>query len=66
MNIIFVITSQMLNISLFGIIFEKSSIFRKNCFGGAFDDFLGKGGVLPQKLTQHFFSQIIGTEYFII
>ncbi len=33
----------------------------KNCFGGTFDDFLGKGGVLPQKLTLLF----LGWEYFI-
>ncbi len=30
----------------------------KNCFEGSFDYLLGKEGILPQKLTQPFLSQI--------
>ncbi len=39
----------------YSTIFLKKAVFSektaKNCFGGAFDNFLGKGGVLHQKLT---------------
>ncbi len=41
--------------SLFNNFFKKKTAFSekttKNCFGGAFDNFLGKEGVLRQKLT---------------
>ncbi len=53
MNITFYITNYRLNTFLFNNFFEKSSIFRGNHgkpFLGTFDQFLGKGGVLPQKV----------------
>ncbi len=38
--------------------FRKKAVFSektmKNRFGDAFHNFLGKGGILRQKLTQHF------------
>ncbi len=61
MNITFFIAKLDVKYFLSDNFFEKSSIFEKiekNCFRSTFDDFLGKGGVSPQKLTQHFLSQI--------
>ncbi len=56
MNITFFIRNLMLNIFLFHNFFEKkTSIFRENhekLFWGTFDHFLGKGGVLSQKLRK--------------
>ncbi len=50
MNIDFFIKNLMLNIFLFNNFFEKKATFSekpaKNCFGGAFDNFLGKECVL--------------------
>ncbi len=43
---------------LFNNFFEKNCIFRenrKNCFGGTFDNFLGKEGVLRRKLANFFY-----------
>ncbi len=54
MNIAFFIRSLMLNIFLFNNFFEKAVFSEKtvkNCRGGAFDNFLGKEGVLRRKLT---------------
>ncbi len=47
MNIAFFIRNLMLNIKT-AVFSEKTA---KNCFGGAFDKFLGKEGVLCRKLT---------------
>ncbi len=42
-------------IFFYSTIFSKKAVFSektaKNCFGGAFDNFLGKEGILRQKLT---------------
>ncbi len=54
MNIAFFIRNLTLNIFLFDNFFKKavfSDKTAKNCFGSAFDNFLGKEGVLRQKLT---------------
>ncbi len=54
MNIAFFIRNFLLNIFLFDNFSEKavfSEKTAKNCFGGAFDNFLGKEGVLRRKLT---------------
>ncbi len=61
MNITFFIRNLMLNISLFDNFFEKSCIFRENRkkrFGGAFENFLGKEGVLQPKINITFLSQM--------
>ncbi len=54
MNIAFFIRNLLLNIFLLDNFFEKKTIFSKKtakkCFDGAFDNFLGKEGVLRQKL----------------
>ncbi len=52
----------MLNISLFHNFFEKK---RKTVLEAHLTSFLGKGAVLPQRLT-YFFYHKWGTEYFII
>ncbi len=48
--------------TFYPIIFLKKPVFSektvKNCFGCTFDDFVGEGGVLLQKLIQHLLSQI--------
>ncbi len=55
MNTAFLIKNLMLKIFLLNNFFKKRAVFSektaKNCFGGAFDNFLGKEGVLRQKLT---------------
>ncbi len=42
--------------------FKKRTVFSektvKNCFGGTFDHFVGKGGVLPQKLIYLFYHKL--------
>ncbi len=43
--------------------FSKETV--KNWFGGTFNYFLGKGGVLPQKLTWPFLSQIRWIFYYL-
>ncbi len=51
----------MLNIFLFNNFLEKTVFLEKNYenpFWGHFDDFLGKGGALLQKLTYVFLLQI--------
>ncbi len=69
MNIDFFIRNLMLNIFFYSTIFSKKAVFSektaKNCFGGAFDNSLGKEGVLRQKLTKLFYNKW-GIEYFII
>ncbi len=59
MNKAFFIRNLMLNIFLFTNFFEKQLYFKrklqKNCFGGAFDNFSGKEGVLRRKLRSLFY-----------
>ncbi len=54
MNIAFFIWNLMLNI-FYSTIFSKKAVFSEktaeNCFRSAFDNFLGKEGVLRRKLT---------------
>ncbi len=54
MNIAFSVKNLMLNI-FYSTIFSKKAAFSektaKNCFGGAFDNFLGKEGVLQPKIN---------------
>ncbi len=54
MNITFFIKIRC-RITFYSKSFSKKAVFSKktvkNCFGGAFNNFLGKGGILRQKLT---------------
>ncbi len=56
-------------IFFYSTIFSKKSVFSKKtakiCFGGAFDNFLGKESVLRQKLTLLCYHKW-GIEYFVI
>ncbi len=50
--------------------FQKQAVFSettlKNCFGGTFNHFWGKGASCPKINLVFFITSNLGTEYFII